>query len=182
MGLESKFENFRVEDDKSIADICIQNEYVELGELLSNNKILEKLLCIMLRRPRWEALLSVLEAMQSTNDSFTPESSTRTFGALKKNFGKLENSSMKSKLQLFPPKTLNLTTPQITIPQMIPLSKILIKKPPVIPFSYPRCSKGCSNLKESTTRSEYSRTKRWCASLAIRKGKPFMVASSNFRI
>lgn len=75
MSLETKFENFRVEDGESIEDMYvrlmhIQSEYIELGESLSNNKVVRKLLRVVLRRPRWEASVSVLKAMQGINDTF----------------------------------------------------------------------------------------------------------------
>ena len=73
-GLETRFENFRVDDKESIEDIytrlmIIQNEFSDLEELLSNNKIVGKLLRAMMRRPRWEALVSALEALQGTKDT-----------------------------------------------------------------------------------------------------------------
>jgi pyrroloquinoline quinone (PQQ) biosynthesis protein C len=37
------------------------------------NKVVGKILRVMLRRPRWETLVSTLEAMQGTNDAFTPD-------------------------------------------------------------------------------------------------------------
>ena len=77
-GLEAKFENFKVEDGESIEDMYnrlmhIQNEFTELGEPLSNNKIVGKLLRVMLMRERWSGLVSALEAIQGTHDSFTPD-------------------------------------------------------------------------------------------------------------
>ena len=77
-GLETKFETFRVENGETIEDMYnrlmhIQNEFIELGEPLSNDKIVGKLLRVMLRRPRWEGLVSALEAIQGTHASFTPD-------------------------------------------------------------------------------------------------------------
>ena len=77
-GLETKFENFRVEENKSIEDLYtrlmyIQNEFIDLGEPLSNNKIVGKLLRAVMRRPRWEAIVSALEAVQGANDTLTPD-------------------------------------------------------------------------------------------------------------
>ena len=77
-GLETRFENFRVDDKESIEDIytrlmVIQNEFSDLGEPLSNNKIVGKLLRAMMRRPKWEALISTLEALRGTNVIFTPD-------------------------------------------------------------------------------------------------------------
>jgi gag-polypeptide of LTR copia-type len=75
MGLEIKFQNFKIEDHESIEEIynrllSIQNEFSNLGEPLTNNKVVGKILRVMLRRPRWEALISALEGMQGTNDAF----------------------------------------------------------------------------------------------------------------
>ena len=53
--------------------MLIQNEFSDLGEPLSNNKIVGKLLRAMMRRPRWEALVSALEALQGAKDTFTPD-------------------------------------------------------------------------------------------------------------
>jgi gag-polypeptide of LTR copia-type len=69
MGLETKFENFKMEDHESIEEtynrlLSIQNEFSDLGEPLINNKVVGKILRVILRRPRWEALVSVLEAIQ----------------------------------------------------------------------------------------------------------------------
>ena len=54
-GLEPKFETFSVENSESVEDIYnrllqIQNEFIELGQPLSNNKIVGKLLRVMLRK------------------------------------------------------------------------------------------------------------------------------------
>jgi gag-polypeptide of LTR copia-type len=78
MDLETKFENFKMEDHESIEEmynrlLSIQNKFSDLGEPLINNKVVGKILRVMLRRPRWEALVSALEAMQGTNDAFTPD-------------------------------------------------------------------------------------------------------------
>ena len=77
-GLETKFENFRVKDGETVEDMYnrlmhIQNEFVELGEPLSNDKIVGKLLRIMLGRSKWEGLISALEAIQGTHESYTPD-------------------------------------------------------------------------------------------------------------
>jgi gag-polypeptide of LTR copia-type len=76
MGLEIKFKNFKMEYHESIEEmykrlLYIQNEYSDLGESLTNNKVIGKILRMMLRRPMWEALVSALEVMQGTNDTFT---------------------------------------------------------------------------------------------------------------
>jgi gag-polypeptide of LTR copia-type len=78
MDLETKFKNFEMEDHESIEEmynrlLSIQNEFSDLGEPLTNNKVVGKILRVMLRRPRWEALVSALETMQGTNDAFMPD-------------------------------------------------------------------------------------------------------------
>ena len=77
-GLEIKFETFRLEDGETIEDMYnrlmrIQNEFIELGEPLSNDKIVGKLLRVMLRKPRWEGFISALEAIQGTRKTFTSD-------------------------------------------------------------------------------------------------------------
>jgi gag-polypeptide of LTR copia-type len=68
MGLETKFENFKMEDHESIEEmynrlLSIQNEFSDLDEPLTNNKVIGKILRVMLQRPRWEALVFALETM-----------------------------------------------------------------------------------------------------------------------
>jgi gag-polypeptide of LTR copia-type len=74
-GLETKFENFRIDDGETLEDMYIrlmhiQNEFIELGEPLSNDKLAEKLLRVLLRKPRWKGYVRALEAMQSVNATF----------------------------------------------------------------------------------------------------------------
>jgi gag-polypeptide of LTR copia-type len=77
-GFEIKFENFRLEDVETLENmynklIHIQNEFSELEETLSNGKIIEKLLRVMLMKPRWEGYMSALEVMQGVQATFTPD-------------------------------------------------------------------------------------------------------------
>jgi hypothetical protein len=51
----------------------ILNEFDEVGESLSNSKIVDKIFRVMMRRPRWESMISTLEAMQGTLGEFTNE-------------------------------------------------------------------------------------------------------------
>jgi hypothetical protein len=53
--------------------LLIQNKFSDLDEHLTNNKVVGKFLRVMLRRPQWKSLVSVLEVMQDTNDIFTPD-------------------------------------------------------------------------------------------------------------
>ncbi|KAF3320262.1 gag-polypeptide of LTR copia-type [Carex littledalei] len=52
-GLDTKFETFKIENGENVEDMYnrlmhIQNEFIELGEPLSNDKIVGKLLRVML--------------------------------------------------------------------------------------------------------------------------------------
>jgi endonuclease V-like protein UPF0215 family len=57
MDLKIKFKNFKMEDHESIEEIynrllSIQNEFLDLDESLTNNKVIGKILRVMLRRSR----------------------------------------------------------------------------------------------------------------------------------
>jgi uncharacterized protein YjgD (DUF1641 family) len=78
MGLESEFKNFCIQEGESIENIYsrlmhILNEFDEVGEFLSNSKIVDKIFRVMMRKPRWESMISTLEAMQDTLGEFTYE-------------------------------------------------------------------------------------------------------------
>jgi hypothetical protein len=78
MGQESKFENFYIQEGESIENMYsrlmhILNEFDEVGESLSNFKIVGKIFRAMMRIPRWESMISTLEVMQDTLDEFTHE-------------------------------------------------------------------------------------------------------------
>jgi hypothetical protein len=51
----------------------ILNEFDEIGESLSNSKIVGNIFRAMMRRPRWESMISTLEAMQDSFCEFTHE-------------------------------------------------------------------------------------------------------------
>jgi uncharacterized protein YjgD (DUF1641 family) len=53
--------------------VHILNEFDKVEEFLSNFKIISKIFRIMMRRPRWESVISTLEAMQDTLGAFTHE-------------------------------------------------------------------------------------------------------------
>jgi hypothetical protein len=53
--------------------IHIQNKFVELGEILSNEKVIDFFLRVMLRKPKWKGYVSALEAMQRVQASFSPD-------------------------------------------------------------------------------------------------------------
>jgi gag-polypeptide of LTR copia-type len=68
MGLESEFENFCIQKGESIENMYsklmhILNEFDEVGESLSNSKIIGKIFRTMMRKPRWESMISNLESM-----------------------------------------------------------------------------------------------------------------------
>jgi hypothetical protein len=76
MGLESEFENFCIQEGESIENMYsrlmnILNEFDEVGKFLSNSKIVGKIFRAMMRRQRWESMISTLEAMQDTFGEFT---------------------------------------------------------------------------------------------------------------
>jgi gag-polypeptide of LTR copia-type len=78
MGLESEFENFYIQKGESIENMYsrlmhILNEFDEVGEFLSNIKIVGKIFRAMMRRSRWENIINTLEAMQDTLDEVTHE-------------------------------------------------------------------------------------------------------------
>jgi hypothetical protein len=51
----------------------ILNEFDEIKESLSNSKIVGKIFRTMMRRPRWESMISTLEVMRGSLDEFTHE-------------------------------------------------------------------------------------------------------------
>jgi gag-polypeptide of LTR copia-type len=78
MGLESKFEIFCIQEGESIENMYsrlmhILNEFDEVGEFLSNSKIVGKIFRAIMRRSTWENMISNLEAMQCSLDEFTHE-------------------------------------------------------------------------------------------------------------
>jgi hypothetical protein len=48
-------------------------EFDEIEESLSNSKIVGKIFRAIMRRPRWESMISTLEAMQGTIGEFIHE-------------------------------------------------------------------------------------------------------------
>jgi gag-polypeptide of LTR copia-type len=76
VGLETKFENFKMKDHKIIEEIynclmTIQNNFSDFEEPLTYNKVVIKIFRVMLQRPQWEALVSGLEVIQGVNDYFS---------------------------------------------------------------------------------------------------------------
>jgi gag-polypeptide of LTR copia-type len=78
MVLESEFENFYIQEGESIENMYsrlmhILNEFDEVGESLSNSKIVGRVFRAMMRRPRWKGMISTLEAIHVSLDEFTHE-------------------------------------------------------------------------------------------------------------
>jgi gag-polypeptide of LTR copia-type len=78
MGLESEFENFCIQEGEFIENMYLRlmhilNEFNEVGESLSNSKIVGKIFRAMMRRSRWESMITTLEAMQGSFGEFTHE-------------------------------------------------------------------------------------------------------------
>jgi hypothetical protein len=78
MGLEPEFKIFCIQKGESIENMYsrlmhILNEFDEVGESLSNSKIVDKIFREMMRRLRWESMISTLEVMQGTLGKFTHE-------------------------------------------------------------------------------------------------------------
>jgi gag-polypeptide of LTR copia-type len=76
IGLESEFKKFCIQEGESIENMYsrlmhILNEFDKVGESLSNSKIVDKIFRAMMRRPRWESVISTLEAMQGSFGEFT---------------------------------------------------------------------------------------------------------------
>jgi hypothetical protein len=70
MGLEFEFKNFCIQGE-SIENmysslIHILNKFDEVGEFLSNFKIVGKIFKAMLRRPRWKRMINTLESILLT--------------------------------------------------------------------------------------------------------------------
>jgi hypothetical protein len=76
MSLEFEFENFCIQEGESIENMYsrlmyILNVFVEIGEFLSNSKIVGKIFRTMMRKSRCESMINTLEAMQGTLGEFT---------------------------------------------------------------------------------------------------------------
>jgi gag-polypeptide of LTR copia-type len=76
MGLEFKI--FCIQEGESIENMYsklmyILNEFNDVGESLSNSKIVGKIFRVMMRKPRWESMISTLEVMQGSLAEFTHE-------------------------------------------------------------------------------------------------------------
>jgi gag-polypeptide of LTR copia-type len=76
MSLEFEFENFCIQEGESIENMYsrlmyILNVFDEIGEFLSNSKIVGKIFRTMMRKSRCESMINTLEAMQDTLGEFT---------------------------------------------------------------------------------------------------------------
>jgi gag-polypeptide of LTR copia-type len=68
IGLECEFKNFYIQEGESIENMYsklmhILNEFDEVQESLSNSKIVGKIFRAVMRRPRWNSMISTLEAI-----------------------------------------------------------------------------------------------------------------------
>jgi gag-polypeptide of LTR copia-type len=76
--LESEFENFCIQEEDPIENMYLKlmhilNEFDNLGESLSNSKMVDKIFRVMMRRQKWESIINILEAMEGTLNEFTPK-------------------------------------------------------------------------------------------------------------
>jgi uncharacterized protein YjgD (DUF1641 family) len=115
MGLESEFQKFCIQDGESIENMYsrlmhILNEFDEVGESLSNSKIVGKIFRVMMRKPRWESMISNLEAMQGSFGEFTHEEVFTHLLCFEKKLDKTESSHQNSKKPHFKLKDLHRTT------------------------------------------------------------------------
>jgi cobalamin-dependent methionine synthase I len=104
--LEIKFENFKLENGESIDDMYyrilqIQNDFIELGELLSNNKIVENILRVMFREPRWEVCVSALEILSETQ-TFTLDELFAHLQDFEEKLRQTHELEPKTKVMVFP--------------------------------------------------------------------------------
>jgi gag-polypeptide of LTR copia-type len=105
--LKIKFKNFRLEDGEILENIYnrlihIQNKFSELGETLSNRKVIGKLLRVMLRKPKWEGYVSALEAIQGVQATFTPDKAYAHLRSVEETLKQAGESVHESKAIIFP--------------------------------------------------------------------------------
>jgi hypothetical protein len=88
----------------------ILHEFDEVEESLSNSNIVGKIFRAMMRRPKWESMISTLEAMQDSFGEFTHEKYSLIFYTLRRSYDKMESSHQNSKKPHFKLKDLHRTT------------------------------------------------------------------------
>jgi gag-polypeptide of LTR copia-type len=75
--LQSIFESFRIDEHESIEDMYTRftiliNEFIDVGDHLPTNKVVTKLIRVMMVRPSWRGYVGVLQSVQG-REQFTPE-------------------------------------------------------------------------------------------------------------
>jgi gag-polypeptide of LTR copia-type len=75
--LQSMFESFRIDEHESIEDMYTRfailiNEFIDVGDHLPTNKVVTKLIRVMMVRPSWRGYVGALQAVQ-WREQFTPE-------------------------------------------------------------------------------------------------------------
>jgi hypothetical protein len=115
MDLESEFKNFYIQEGESIENIFsrlmhILNEFDEVGQSLSNSKIVGKIFRTMMRRPRWKSMISILVAIQGTLSKFAHEEVFTHLLPLRRSYDKMESSHQISKKPHFKHKNLHRVT------------------------------------------------------------------------
>jgi hypothetical protein len=63
------FESFRIDEHESIEDMytrftIIINEFIDVGDPLPTNKVVAKLIRVMMVRPSWRGYVGALQAVQ----------------------------------------------------------------------------------------------------------------------
>jgi gag-polypeptide of LTR copia-type len=75
--LQSMFESFRIDEHESIEDMYTRftiliNEFIDVGDHLPTNKVVTKLIRVMMVRPSWRGYVGALQAVQG-REQFIPE-------------------------------------------------------------------------------------------------------------
>ncbi|KAJ1696040.1 hypothetical protein LUZ63_012738 [Rhynchospora breviuscula] len=76
--LESRLDNFRIMDGECIEEmytrfIQLLDEFNNIGETLSNSRVIGRLLRALVGRPQFDNLISTLETQQRSHNNLTPE-------------------------------------------------------------------------------------------------------------
>jgi hypothetical protein len=127
--------------------------FSDLGEALMNNKVIGKILRVMLRRSRWEALVSALEAMQGTNNAFTSDELYTHLRCFEEKLKQAGDYYVEPKQVAFPcsKQCQALSTHQSHAKTS---SNHLIMRFSKMSCSSQKCSKICSTLRRNSTKKE----------------------------
>ncbi|KAJ4793822.1 Pol [Rhynchospora pubera] len=76
--LESRLDNFRIREGECIEEmytrfIQLLDEFTNIGETLSNSRVIGRLLRALVGRPQFDTLISTLETQQRSHNNLTPE-------------------------------------------------------------------------------------------------------------